>query len=216
MLAELRKFIEKNSVNITLSRSVLMLLTGTQYIWNFCFVSQPWSCHLNSLVHICKLGRKNAGLNHVARRFWNERFKKKGKVEMQMEKQDQGSNIYVVIIVFKLIICGEDIEEKNTNVLSFGRIILNFTSLLLLKNECPMKALFQARFKPLVRKAVSFIGQIYVLNNPMINHCKCQAQENLKGKRELGVNFLCKLTDDQIQTLSITIRRQCHEVISYY
>ena len=42
----------------------------------FPLVPQPWSCHLNSLVHICKLGWKNTGLNHATQRFWKERFNK--------------------------------------------------------------------------------------------------------------------------------------------
>lgn len=102
---------------------------------------------------------------------------------MQIEKQDQGSNRNVIIIVFKLIMCGKDIEEKHMYILSFGRRILSFTNLLLLENECPMKSLFQTHFKLLIKSSCEFYYKIYVLDNPTINHCKCQAQENVKEKK---------------------------------
>lgn len=59
------------------------------------------------------------------------------------------------------------------------------------------------------------IGKVYFLNNPTINHSyKHQAQENVKEKKELGINVFSRLTDGWIQTPSITIRRQCHGVTS--
>lgn len=79
-----------------------------------------------------------------------------------LTKQRKGRNIDGKTGSRKQHICGNNsfkmnyrrkrVQKKYSICYKFWqKVILNFTSLLLLENECPMKTLLQINFKPLIK-----------------------------------------------------------------